>query len=62
MGDQKVTGFGGVFFQSKDPKNSIAWYEKNPGLISDPDGIKIELWEPNDPAYNEMIGSTIHKT
>ena len=29
---QRVTGIGGVFFKSKDPKNLSAWYEKHLGL------------------------------
>jgi len=28
------------------------------GWIMDPDGIKIELWEPNDEAYDKIKGET----
>ena len=33
----KVTGIGGVFFKSKDPKALTAWYAKNLGMT-------IEVW------------------
>jgi catechol 2,3-dioxygenase-like lactoylglutathione lyase family enzyme len=33
----RVTGIGGVFFKSKDPKALSAWYEKHLGL-------KLESW------------------
>ena len=29
---ERVTGIGGVFFKSKDPKRLFAWYEKHLGL------------------------------
>lgn len=29
---QKVTGIGGVFFRSKDPKALVTWYEQNLGV------------------------------
>jgi predicted enzyme related to lactoylglutathione lyase len=137
-----ITGLGGIFFKSKDPKASMDWYAQNLGLevdgqygtsfswlsdqnpenrgytvwsrvkettdyfkpaelpfmvnfrvanleallvelaakgiqqigemqafeygkfawIMDPNGVKIELWEPNDEAYNQMAGSQVHKT
>jgi predicted enzyme related to lactoylglutathione lyase len=28
----KITGIGGAFFRSKDPKSLYAWYEKHLGL------------------------------
>lgn len=39
----------------RQPYGTFAW-------ILDPNGIKIELWEPVDPAYEEMVGETVHKT
>jgi len=33
---QRVTGIGGVFFKSRDPKRLFAWYQKHLGLTSDP--------------------------
>lgn len=29
---KRVTGIGGIFFKSKDPKKSIEWYAKHLGL------------------------------
>lgn len=34
---QRVQGIGGIFFQAKDPKTLLAWYQKVLGL-------KIEPW------------------
>lgn len=34
---KRVTGIGGVFFKSGDPKSLQAWYEKH---------LDIGLWEP----------------
>ena len=33
--EKKVTGIGGVFFKSKDPKVLVAWYGKHLGLKTD---------------------------
>ena len=56
-----VTGIGGLFFRSKDPKALGAWYANHLGVgggewdapgvgrfarIHDPEGNPIELWEP----------------
>ena len=30
--------------------------------IMDPDGIKIELWEPQDAGYEEILGDQVHQT
>jgi catechol 2,3-dioxygenase-like lactoylglutathione lyase family enzyme len=35
----EVTGIGGVFIKSEDPKRLYAWYEKHFGLRSDGSGI-----------------------
>jgi hypothetical protein len=29
---KRVTGIGGIFFKSDDPKNLYAWYEKHLGI------------------------------
>jgi predicted enzyme related to lactoylglutathione lyase len=57
----KVTGIGGIFFRSKDPKETREWYGKNLGLaINDygssfefrnahkPDEINYLQWSPFD--------------
>ena len=35
---KRVTGIGGIFFKSDDPKNLNAWYEKHPGIEASADG------------------------
>jgi len=48
----KITGLGGIFFKSKDPKKLAAWY-------SDTLGIAVEAWNgamlsydtPNHPPF-----------
>lgn len=41
-GNKKVTGIGGVFFKSKDPKKLKEWYAKNLGLEMDQYGTNFE--------------------
>jgi predicted enzyme related to lactoylglutathione lyase len=41
---EKVTGIGGVFFRSKDPKALAAWYEANLGVTMTPDDYGKEPW------------------
>ena len=52
----KVLGVGGIFFKSRDPKRLYEWYAKCLGMelsygsfggFMDPDGNKVELWEPS---------------
>lgn len=38
----RVTGIGGIFFRSPDPKASMNWYEQNLGLKTDPYGAVFE--------------------
>ncbi len=55
----KVTGIGGIFFFSDDPKETRDWYAKNLGIdttewgatfesrnINDPDEIESTQWSP----------------
>ena len=64
----KVTGIGGVFFKSADPKKSRDWYAKNLGVetndygasfetrnINNPDEVNLLQWSPfkNDTDYFE---------
>ncbi len=44
----KVTGIGGIFFKSKDPKNLKLWYSKNLGLDINSYGAKFEWREGID--------------
>ncbi len=68
---KKVTGIGGISFKCKDPDTLKAWYHRNLGLVTneygkfvhimDPEGHKIELWEPVDqPFTDEYKGNTTH--
>ena len=51
MGDNKpkVTGIGGIFFKSKDPKASREWYAENLGLEVYPYGSSFEFRNANRP-------------
>lgn len=39
----KVTGVGGIFFKSKDPKKTKQWYSENLGMITDQYGTLFEF-------------------
>jgi D-3-phosphoglycerate dehydrogenase / 2-oxoglutarate reductase len=54
---KRITGIGGIFFKSDSPEKLYEWYENHFGIrqdydygrfawIMDPDGNRIELWEP----------------
>jgi hypothetical protein len=54
---RRVTGIGGIFMSARDPKSLCAWYKKHLektdelqygkfGWVMDPEGNKVELWEP----------------
>ena len=45
----KVTGIGGIFFRSKDPKESREWYNKNLGLATTEYGSSFEFRNANRP-------------
>ena len=45
----KVTGIGGIFFGSADPKEARAWYGKNLGLAIDDYGSPFEFRNANRP-------------
>ncbi len=44
---KKVTGIGGVFFKSKDPKAINEWYKTHLGFDTTPYGTSFE-WQQND--------------
>jgi len=54
----KVTGLGGVFLRSKNPKNLMAWYNQHLGieLAKDFDG-SVFIWSQDDTPGR--IGSSI---
>ena len=45
----KVTGIGGIFFRSKNPKEIREWYGKNLGLAIDDYGSPFEFRNANNP-------------
>ena len=45
----RVTGIGGIFFKSKDPKASKQWYSKNLGLVTNQYGSVFEFRNANRP-------------
>ena len=53
---KRVTGIGGMFFKSQDPKRLKGWYQKHLGFVPDKDGyISFEWREKDDP---ERVGFT----
>lgn len=52
---KKVTGIGGVFFKSNDPKAINEWYAKNLGLETSPYGTTFEWKDSKD---ETITGST----
>jgi len=52
---KKVTGLGGVFFKSNDPKAMNEWYAKNLGLPVGQYGTTFEWLQADDPS---KTGST----
>lgn len=45
---KKVTGVGGIFFKSKDPKQLTEWYHKHLGLNTNPYGATFDWFEGDD--------------
>jgi predicted enzyme related to lactoylglutathione lyase len=69
---KRVTGIGGVFFKSKDPKALGAWYKAHLGIeVSDwggavfewkgadnPEGVGTTVWNPFPANTNHFAPST----
>ncbi len=47
---KRVTGIGGIFFKSKDPEKTKAWYEKHLGIESGEHGGGFNWREAEDPS------------
>nr|WP_294942294.1 VOC family protein [uncultured Mucilaginibacter sp.] len=47
---KKVTGIGGVFFKSDNPKAINEWYAKNLGLVTSAYGTTFEWRQSDDPS------------
>jgi predicted enzyme related to lactoylglutathione lyase len=45
----KVTGIGGIFFKSSNPKETKEWYAKNLGLVIDAYGSSFESRNSKNP-------------
>jgi len=51
---KRVTGIGGVFLKSKDPKAMYAWYEKHLGIQSEYGTVMFNWRDAEDPAKEGM--------
>jgi glyoxylase I family protein len=49
---EKVTGIGGFFFRSNEPKNLAKWYADNLG-------ISVTPTDYNQPSWTQEAGSTV---
>ena len=47
---KKVTGLGGVFFKSNNPKSMNEWYAKNLGLETSDYGTTFDWLQADDPS------------
>lgn len=47
---KKVTGLGGVFFKSEDPKRMNEWYAKNLGIATSEYGATFDWRQEDDPS------------
>ena len=46
---KRVTGIGGIFFKTKDPKKTKDWYQKHLGLQTDEYGTSFEWRHAEEP-------------
>jgi predicted enzyme related to lactoylglutathione lyase len=51
---KRVTGLGGVFFKTKDPKKIKEWYGKHLGLPVNEYGCSFEWIDPNNKEAKEL--------
>ncbi len=53
----RVTGIGGIFFKSQDPKKLKGWYQEHLGITPDAEGyIQFEWRKKDDP---DRVGHTV---
>lgn len=45
----RVTGIGGIFFKSKNPKEQRNWYSQHLGLVTNDHGSLFEFRDAKDP-------------
>jgi predicted enzyme related to lactoylglutathione lyase len=55
---KRVTGLGGIFFKSDDPKKLCHWYEKHLGIQANADGSGA-MFEWRDAEHSEIKGMTV---
>jgi len=58
----KVTGIGGIFFKSNDPKATKEWYGKNLGLAIDQYGSPFEFRNANRPDEINYLEWSVHNS
>lgn len=51
---KKVTGIGGIFFKSTNPKATNEWYQKHLGFDTTPYGTSFEWLQPEDPSQKGL--------
>ncbi|QSE96417.1 VOC family protein [Fulvivirga lutea] len=49
MAKGRVTGIGGIFFKSNEPKKLTNWYKEHLGLVTDEYGSMFEFRHANNP-------------
>lgn len=54
---KKVTGIGGIFFKSSDPKATREWYQKHLGFVVSEDNNILFEWKEVD--QSEQSGYTV---
>jgi predicted enzyme related to lactoylglutathione lyase len=57
----RVTGVGGIFFQSEDPEKAKEWYVKNLGLVTDEYGGVFEFRNANRPKEKNYLRWSLFK-
>jgi predicted enzyme related to lactoylglutathione lyase len=53
----RVTGIGGIFFKSRDPKALMEWYQRNLGIQPEPWGGALFHW--NSDSNPSGVGTTV---
>ena len=57
----RVTGIGGIFFKSKNPKATKEWYSENLGLVIDQYGSSFEFKNANRPEEINYLEWSVFK-